>query len=296
MFTELRLPDHVLAMPLRIEDYGLIGDTRTAALVGRDGSIDWLCLPHFDSGACFAALLGQPRHGRWLIAPDSPARGVRRRYRPETLILETEFEVDGGAVRLIDFMTPWRGEPDLIRIVEGVRGEVRMEMELAIRFDYGSIVPWVRKMDGHLRAIAGPDALSLWTMVPYYGKDLTTRADFVVREGERVSFLLMWHPSHTTSPQPFDVVQALEQTERWWREWCSRCAYDGPYREQVQRSLITLKTLTYAPTGGIVAAPTTSLPEKIGGVRNWDYRYCWLRDATYTLYALTRVTVAHLNC
>jgi GH15 family glucan-1,4-alpha-glucosidase len=273
-------------MPLRIEDYGLIGDTRTAALVGRNGSIDWLCLPHFDSAACFAALLGQPRHGRWLIAPASPAHGVRRRYRPETLILETEFEVDGGAVRLIDFMTPWQGEPDLTRIVEGIRGEVRMEMELIIRFDYGSIVPWVRKMDGHLRAIAGPDALSLWTMVPCYGKDLTTRADFVVREGERMSFLLMWHPSHTTSPQPFDVVQAMEQTERWWREWCSRCAYDGPYREQVQRSLITLKALTYAPTGGIVAAPTTSLPERIGGVRNWDYRYCWLRDATYTLYAL----------
>jgi GH15 family glucan-1,4-alpha-glucosidase len=273
-------------MPLRIEDYGLIGDTRTAALVGRDGSIDWLCLPHFDSGACFAALLGQPRHGRWLIAPDSPARGVRRRYRPETLILETEFEVDGGAVRLIDFMTPWQGEPDLIRIVEGIRGEVRMEMELAIRFDYGSIVPWVRKMDGHLRAIAGPDALSLWTRVPCYGKDLTTRADFVVREDEWVSFLLMWHPSHTTSPQTFDVIHALQETERWWREWCARCAYEGPYREQVRRSLITLKALTYAPTGGIVAAPTTSLPEGIGGVRNWDYRYCWLRDATYTLYAL----------
>jgi GH15 family glucan-1,4-alpha-glucosidase len=273
-------------MPLRIEDYGLIGDTRTAALVGRDGSIDWLCLPHFDSGACFAALLGESRHGRWLIGPSSPSHTGRRRYRPNTLILETEFEVDGAAVRLIDFMTPRPGEPDLIRIVEGVRGEVRMEMELIIRFDYGSIVPWVRKMDGHLRAVAGPDALSLWTAVPTYGKDLTTRADFVVREGERVSFLLMWHPSQTSSPRPFDAVHAMEETERWWQEWCSRCAYEGPYREQMQRSLITLKALTYAPTGGIVAAPTTSLPEKIGGVRNWDYRYCWLRDATYSLYAL----------
>jgi GH15 family glucan-1,4-alpha-glucosidase len=273
-------------MPLRIEDYALIGDTRTAALVGRDGSIDWLCLPHFDSEACFAALLGQSRHGRWLIAPASPMRTTRRRYRPETLILETEFAVDGGAVRLIDFMTPWQGEPDLVRIVEGVRGEVRMEMELIIRFDFGSIVPWMRKMDGHLRAIAGPNALSLWTAVPTYGKDLTTQADFVVREGERVPFLMMWHRSHTPSPTPFDAVHAMEETERWWREWCSRCAYEGPYREQVQRSLITLKALTYAPTGGIVAAPTTSLPERIGGVRNWDYRYCWLRDATYTLYAL----------
>jgi GH15 family glucan-1,4-alpha-glucosidase len=273
-------------MPLRIEDYGLIGDTRTAALVGRNGSIDWLCLPHFNSGACFAALLGEPRHGRWQIEPASPNGAVRRRYRPGTLILETEFENDEGCVRLLDFMTPRQGEPDLIRIVEGVRGNVRMQLELIIRFDYGSIVPWVRKMEGHLRAIAGPDALSLWTTVPTYGKDLTTRADFFVREGDRTSFLLMWHPSHTASPEPFDTSVALDQTERWWREWSARCTYEGPWREQVQRSLITLKALTYEPTGGIVAAPTTSLPERIGGVRNWDYRYCWLRDATYTLYAL----------
>ena len=271
-------------MPL--EDYGLIGDTRTAALVSRHGSIDWLCLPHFDSGACFAALVGESRHGCWLITPASPVPAVRRRYRAETLILETEFENADGAVRLIDFMTPWHGEPDLIRIVEGVREDMRMQMELIIRFDYGSIVPWVRNMEGHLRAIAGPDALSLWTTVPTYGKDLTTRADFVVREGERVSFLMMWHPSHTPSPEPFDTSVALDETERWWRQWCGRCAYKGPWREQVLRSLITLKALTYAPTGGIVAAPTTSLPEKIGGVRNWDYRYCWLRDATFTLYAL----------
>jgi GH15 family glucan-1,4-alpha-glucosidase len=273
-------------MSLRIEDYGLIGDTRTAALVGANGSIDWLCLPHFDSGACFAAMLGQPRHGRWLLAPALRPRTVQRRYRPATLILETEFETDDGAVRLVDFMTPWRSEADLVRIVEGIRGHVQMQMELIIRFDYGSIVPWVRQMDGHLRAVAGPDALSLWTAVPTYGKDLTTCADFGVQEGERVSFLVMWHPSDTTSPEPLNPVDALDVTEHWWRDWCGRCTYDGPWREQVERSLITIKALTYSPTGGIVAAPTTSLPEKVGGVRNWDYRFCWLRDATYSLYAL----------
>jgi len=273
-------------MPLPLEDYGLIGDTQTAALVGRNGSIDWLCLPHFDSGACFAALLGRPENGRWLIAPRDEVGSTQRRYRPGTLILETDFLTGSGAVRVIDFMTPRRGEPDLIRVVEGLRGEVSMRMELTIRFDYGSIVPWVRKMDGHIRAIAGPDALSLWTQVPTHGKDLTTQAEFVVRPGERVSFLLMWHPSHTSSPPAFDVNQALEDTESWWREWSSRCTYEGPWREQVLRSLLTLKALTFAPTGGIVAAPTTSLPESLGGVRNWDYRFCWLRDATYTLYAL----------
>jgi GH15 family glucan-1,4-alpha-glucosidase len=273
-------------MALRIEDYGLIGDTQTAALVGCDGSIDWLCLPSFDSGACFAALLGNSQHGRWLIAPVPDATSTRRRYRPDTLILETEFDTDEGTVRLVDFMTPRGSEPDLIRIVEGVHGQVAMQMELIIRFDYGSIVPWVRRIDDHLRAIAGPDALSLWTPVPTYGKDLTTRAEFIVREGERVPFLLMWHPSHAASPPPFDVEQALEDTTRWWEQWVTRCTYEGPWREQVVRSLITLKALTYAPTGGIVAAPTTSLPEQIGGVRNWDYRYCWLRDATFTLYAL----------
>jgi GH15 family glucan-1,4-alpha-glucosidase len=273
-------------MPLRIEDYGLIGDTQTAALVGRDGSIDWLCLPQFDAGACFAALLGDPRHGRWLLRPAVNVAATRRRYRPQTLILETEFDIDGGTVRLIDFMTPRHGEPDLIRIVEGVRGTVPMQMEMIVRFDYGSIVPWMRRMDGHLRAIAGPDALSLWTTVETYGKDLTTRAEFTVREGERVPFLLMWHPSHLTSPEPLDCNHALDDTQRWWDEWCSHCSYSGRWRDDVMRSLITLKALTFAPTGGIVAAPTTSLPEKIGGVRNWDYRYCWLRDATYTLYAL----------
>ena len=273
-------------MPLRIEDYGLIGDTQTAALVGRDGSIDWLCLPHFDSGACFAALLGAPEHGRWLIRPDTEVRTTTRRYRPNTLILETDFATDGGAVRVIDFMTPRDGEPDLIRIVEGLRGEVRMHMELIIRFDYGSIVPWVRRMDGHIRAIGGPDALSLWTDVATEGRGLTTQAEFTVRAGERVPFVLMWHPSHASSPSPVDPMHELDDTMDWWKTWCGRCAYQGPWRDEVIRSLITLKALTFEPTGGMVAAPTTSLPERTGGVRNWDYRFCWLRDATYTLYAL----------
>jgi GH15 family glucan-1,4-alpha-glucosidase len=273
-------------MPQRIEDYGLIGDTQTAALVGRDGSIDWLCLPHFDAGACFAALLGQPRHGRWLIHPFGDVRATARRYRPETLILETDFKTDSGRVRLIDFMTPRSGEPDLIRIVEGLDGDVHMQMELVIRFDYGSVVPWVRQMDGHISAVAGPDALALWTDVPTRGKDLTTQAEFVVRAGERVPFLLMWHPSNAPAPAPLDTTQALDDTHKWWTDWCQRCTYHGAWREQVLRSLITLKALTFAPTGGIVSAPTTSLPECIGGVRNWDYRFCWLRDATYTLYAL----------
>ncbi len=273
-------------MPLRIEDYGLIGDTQTAALVGRDGSIDWLCLPHFDSGACFAALLGSPEHGRWLIRPDTNVLATTRQYRPNTLILETDFATDAGDVRVIDFMTPRDGEPDLIRIVEGLRGEVRMHLELVIRFDYGSIVPWVRKIDGHIRAIGGPDALSLWTDVATEGRGLTTQAEFTVRAGERVPFVLMWHPSHAPSPTPVDPMQSLKDTAGWWTTWCDRCAYKGPWHEHVTRSLITLKALTFAPTGGIVAAPTTSLPECIGGVRNWDYRFCWLRDATYSLYAL----------
>jgi GH15 family glucan-1,4-alpha-glucosidase len=273
-------------MTQRIEDYGLIGDTHTAALVGRDGSIDWLCLPRFDSGACFAALLGDAGNGRWLLTPAAPVRSASRRYRPDTLILETDLETTDGAVRLIDFMTPRRDEPDLIRIVQGLRGSVAMTMELVIRFDYGNIVPWVRKLDGALWAIAGPDALTLSTPVPTYGRELTTRADFVVKEGESVPFVLMWHPSHAPSPQAPDARSALDDTEQWWQEWSAQCTYHGPWREQVVRSSIALKALTYAPTGGIVAAPTMSLPEQLGGVRNWDYRYCWLRDATYTLYAL----------
>jgi GH15 family glucan-1,4-alpha-glucosidase len=269
-----------------IEDYGLIGDTHTAALVGRDGSIDWLCLPRFDSGACFAALLGDPDNGRWQIRPSSPVRSMSRRYRPETLVLESDFETTDGVIRVIDFMTPRRDEPDLVRIVQGVRGTVAVTMELIIRFDYGRVVPWVRNIDGRLRAIAGPDALTLAATVPTFGRGLTTCADFTVDEGQSVSFVLMWHPSEQASPDTPDPMQALTDTDAWWRDWSSHCTYEGRWRDQVVRSSITLKALTYAPTGGIVASPTTSLPEQLGGVRNWDYRYCWLRDATYTLYAL----------
>jgi GH15 family glucan-1,4-alpha-glucosidase len=289
-------------MPSRIEDYGVIGDTQTAVLVGRNGSIDWLCLPWFGSGACFAALLGGPEHGRWLIAPacpgpsrepsPEPSRGTaevtasRRHYAGSSMILETEFETPTGAVRLIDFMPVRREEPDLVRIVEGIRGEVAMQMELVVRFDYGSIVPWVRKIDGVVQAIGGPDALALSTPVDTHGADNTTRADFVVRAGDRIPFVLTWFPSHQPAPAPIDPFHALDDTRQWWQDWCAKCTYDGPWRDAVLRSLITLKGLTFAPTGGIVAAATTSLPERIGGVRNWDYRYCWIRDATFTLYAL----------
>ncbi len=271
---------------MRIEDYALIGDCQTAALVGRDGSIDWLCFPRFDSGACFAALLGNADHGRWRIAPEQPVLSVRRRYRDGTLVLETEFETDAGTVALIDFM-PLRGNaPDVVRIVEGRRGEVRMAMELVMRFDYGSVVPWVRRTSTGLHAVAGPDALSFDTAIEIVNEDLTTTARFTVAAGERVPFVLTWHASHLRPPPCPDPLHSLDATEHWWRSWSRRCTYEGRWREQVLRSLITLKALTYAPTGGIVAAPTTSLPEHIGGVRNWDYRYCWLRDATLSLYAL----------
>src|SRR6476659_9005715 len=276
-------PEDVTAM--RIEEYGLIGDTQTAALVGFDGSIDWLCLPRFDSPACFAALLGDRSHGRWLIAPVDETRSRARRYRNHSLVLETDFTTDTGTVRVIDCMPPRQREPDLVRIVEGIDGEGRMQMELVIRFDYGSIVPWVRKENGALRAIGGPDALSLWTPVETRGVDLTTRAEFTVKKGERVPFVIVWHPSHEM-PEGIEPFAALDDTCAWWKEWSDRCAYDGKWRDEVMQSLIVLKALTFAPTGGIVAAPTTSLPEAIGGVRNWDYRYCWLRDATFTLYAL----------
>jgi GH15 family glucan-1,4-alpha-glucosidase len=273
-------------MALPIEDYALIGDTHTAALVGRDGSIDWLCLPRFDSSACFAALLGDAANGRWQIAPASPVRASSRRYRPDTLILETDFETSDGAVRIVDFMTPREDEPDLVRIVQGLHGSVAMQMELIIRFDYGRTVPWVRTIDGRLNAIAGPDALTLDTQVPTYGRELTTRADFTVHAGESAGFVLMWHESHQPSPPFMNPHEALDSTDTWWREWSSRCTYQGPWREEIVRSSITLKALTYQPTGGMVAAPTMALPEQLGGTRNWDYRYCWLRDATYTLYAL----------
>jgi GH15 family glucan-1,4-alpha-glucosidase len=273
-------------MPSPIEDYALIGDTITAGLVSRDGSLDWLCLPRFDSGACFAALLGTPEHGRWLIAPKSGIRRTHRRYQPGTLILETEYETDEGTVTVLDFM-PSRGrEADVVRIVVGGRGQVRMRMELIIRFDYGSIVPWVRRSDGVLRAVAGPDAVVLRTKVPTHGENFKTLSEFTVASGQRIPFVLGWHASHDPEAAPFDPEAALAETQQWWSEWSSQCTYDGHWREAVVRSLITLKALTYAPTGGIVAAATTSLPELIGGVRNWDYRSCWVRDATFTLYAL----------
>jgi GH15 family glucan-1,4-alpha-glucosidase len=270
----------------RIEDYALIGDTQTAALVGRDGSIDWLCLPRFDSGACFAALLGTPEHGRWQIAPAEPVRRVTRRYRDQTLVLETTFETDSGAVRLLDCMPPRGRAPDVLRLVEGVRGRVPMHMSLVIRFDYGSIVPWVRSGEGALHAVAGPDALVLRTPVKTRGEDLSTVADFEIHAGQRIPFVLTWYPSYEDPPKALVAEADLESTESWWREWSSQCTYHGLWQDAVSRSLLVLKALTYGPTGGIVAAPTTSLPEWIGGTRNWDYRYCWLRDATLTLQAL----------
>jgi GH15 family glucan-1,4-alpha-glucosidase len=274
-------------MPSRIEDYALIGDMKTAALVGRDGSIDWLCLPRFDSGACFAALLGGPEHGRWQLAPGTPPRAVRRAYREQTAVLQTELEVEsGGVVRVIDFMPPGQPHSSVIRIVEGVRGRVPMRMELVVRFDYGSIVPWVRRRRGGFTATAGPDALVFQAGVPFHSQDFRTVAEFTVSAGERVSFAITHFPSHRSAPPIPDAEAALDETERWWRTWAGRCQYDGEWRDAVMRSLITLKMLTYAPTGGIIAAPTTSLPEQPGGVRNWDYRYCWLRDAAFTLYAL----------
>jgi len=273
-------------MPSLIEDYAMIGDCHTAALVGRDGSIDWLCFPRFDSGACFAALLGGQENGRWLLSPASKIQRIRRRYREETLVLETDYETEEGAVTLIDCMPPRSEEPDLVRMVVGRRGRVRMRMQLIIRFDYGSIVPWVRRIDRGIRAVAGPDTLVLHAPVALRGEDFTTTAEFTVSEGEQIPFVLLWHPSHEPTPAPIDAKETITQTEQWWKEWSNRCSYRGSWREAVVRSLITLKALTYAPTGGIVAAPTTSLPEQLGGVRNWDYRYCWIRDATFTLYAL----------
>jgi GH15 family glucan-1,4-alpha-glucosidase len=275
-------------MTMRIEDYALIGNLRTAALVGRDGSVDWLCLPRFDSDACFAALLGDEQHGRWLIAPVGGVRRVTRRYRPGTLVLETEVETDDGAVRLVDCMPPGDGTEGLVRVVEGVRGSVSMRMDLVIRFDYGSTVPWVTSDLGALSAMAGPNALRLWTPVELHGEGLTTVAEFTVREGERVPFVLDWHPSHLRVADPVDAFHAVARTQHFWEEWSARCSYHGGWQEPVLTSLLALKGLTYAPTGGIVAAPTASLPEAIGGVRNWDYRFCWVRDAVLTLGAFMR--------
>ena len=273
-------------MTARIEDYALLGDCQTAALVSRDGSIDWLCLPRFDSASCFTALLGTPEHGRWLLAPVGEIRATRRRYRDGTLVLETDYETESGAVTVVDCMPVRDTKPDLVRIVVGRRGQVRMRTEIVIRFDYGSIVPWVRRQKDGIVATAGPDSLRFRTEVELHGENLKTVGEFTVSEGQRVPFVMTWHPSFEPEPEPIDPEKAVNDTESWWQEWSSRCSYQGEWREQVVRSLITLKALTFAPTGGSVAAATPSLPEWIGGVRNWDYRYCWVRDATFTLYAL----------
>jgi GH15 family glucan-1,4-alpha-glucosidase len=273
-------------VPSRIEQYAMVGDTQTAALIGDDGSVDWMCAPRFDSGACFAALLGDENYGHWLLAPAAGGRATRRRYRDHTLVLETEFETPEGAVRIIDFMPIRDQTVDVVRIVEGLRGEVPMQMHLTIRFDYGHTIPWVRNIGGALVAVAGPDALVLRAPVETRGVGHSTVADFTVRAGQRVPFSLAWYPSHRDVPRPRNTAWSLSRTESWWHNWSKKWTYDGDYPEAVQRSVITLKALTYAPTGGIVAAPTTSLPEWIGGVRNWDYRFCWLRDATFTLLSL----------
>lgn len=273
-------------LPGRIEDYALIGDCETAALVSRDGSIDWLCWPAFDSEACFAALLGDASHGRWRIAPTDDAR-LARRYRGETLVLETRFETADGAVTLIDFMPPRGAASDVVRLVRGECGRVAIHMELIIRFGFGANIPWVRRTEaGELLAIAGPDMAVLRTPVQTHGENMTTVADFIIEAGETIPFVLSYGASHLDIPAPIDVDQALRDTESFWTDWAGRCTYQGPWRDVVVRSLVTLKALTYAPSGGIVAAPTTSLPEKLGGSRNWDYRFCWLRDATFTLLAL----------
>jgi GH15 family glucan-1,4-alpha-glucosidase len=272
-------------MALRIEDYALIGDCRTAALVGRDGSIDWLCWPRFDSPACFAALLGTAANGRWLIAPKEPAIAVMRRYRPGTLVLETEFETATGSAALVDFMCP-DGGGHVARIVMGRAGRVDFATELVMRFNYGATVPWVNRLDdGTINAVAGPERMVLRTPAPMHGADLKTVGEFTVEAGESVPFVLSGGPSFESPPPAIDALDALKRTETFWRHWIGRCPEVGPWSEAVKRSLITLKALTYAPSGGIVAAVTTSLPEHLGGVRNWDYRYCWLRDATYTLLA-----------
>jgi GH15 family glucan-1,4-alpha-glucosidase len=273
-----------------IADYALVGDTSTAALVGRDGSIDWLCVPRFDSAACFAALLGDRSNGRWIICPRRGASGapprVSRTYRGHTLILETAFQTPDGRALLTDFMIPEANTRRIVRIVRGLSGRVAMETELIVRFDYGWRIPWVRRLGRTLRFVAGPDALRLDFSVEMAPRDFTHAGEFEVTQGQTVAFVLSCHPSYERAPAAIDPLAALRRTEQWWNDWSQRCTYTGEWREAVLRSLIVLKALTYHPSGGIVAAPTTSLPEALGGVRNWDYRYCWLRDATYCLYAL----------
>jgi GH15 family glucan-1,4-alpha-glucosidase len=273
-------------MPQRIEDYALLGDTQTAALVARNGCIDWLCLPRFDSDACFAALLGTEQNGLWRIFPRGEIRSVKRRYLPGTLVLETEITTQDGAVRLIDLMPPREETPDLVRIVEGVRGRVPVDFLLRIRFGYGRIRPWLRHVEGDWVAVAGPDLLALRAGVPVESQDADLLASFTIEEGDRVPFVLTWSPSNVSRPQPVDAFHELVQAAAWWQDWVSKCRYRGQWDDSVKESLVVLKALTYLPTGGIVAAATTSLPEEIGGVRNWDYRYCWLRDAAFTLRAL----------
>jgi GH15 family glucan-1,4-alpha-glucosidase len=274
-------------MPLHIEDYALIGDCETAALVGRDGSIDWLCWPRFDSDACFSALLGTPDHGRWLIAAKDATAQITRRYQPNTMILETRFESAEGAATLIDFMPGHQTGSSIVRLVIGERGRFTLRTELVIRFGYGATVPWMTKLDdGTRRAIAGPDMVLLRTTAPLRGEDFKTVGEFTVGPGETVPFTLTYTPSHLPAPAAENPLDQLRATQHFWRDWTAKSRASGPWADTVNRSLITLKTLTYAPTGGMVAAPTTSLPENIGGSRNWDYRFCWLRDATLTLLAL----------
>ncbi len=270
-----------------IEDYAMIGDTETAALVGRDGSIDWLCLPRFDSGSCFAKLLGEKEHGRWQITPDQPVTSNIRRYRSRSMVLETEITTDTGVVRVIDFMPPRHHHPRVVRLVQGVKGDVQMRTELIMRFEYGLDVPWVRRTDRGLVAVAGPNALVLDTPVELKGVEMRHEGTFKVSAGDETSFVLGWYKSHEDPPFVLDTARALEETVKFWGDWCADVLpVHGEWSELALRSLVTLKGLTYGPTGGIVAAATTSLPESLGGVRNWDYRYCWVRDATFTLEAL----------
>ncbi len=283
-----RSPETPEIIERRIEDYALIGDLHTAALVARNGSIDWCCLPRFDSDACLAAILGTAEHGHWRLSPQAKARRTSRGYRTDTLVLESTVVTGSGSVRVIDFMPPRREQTHIVRIVEGLKGRASMRSELLVRPDFGRIVPWVREIDERtVLAIAGPDAVSLRATVPLKRTDGTSiAADFTVSEGDRVSFTLAWFPSHEPLPEELDPWEALAETEDYWREWAGLCTHHGIYRDEVLRSLVVLKALTYAPTGGIAAAATTSLPELIGGSRNWDYRFCWLRDATQTLLAM----------
>ena len=271
---------------MHLEDYALVGDTRTAALVGIDGSVDWLCWPHFDSDACFVSLLGDESHGRWRVAPSGLVTNVRREYRPDTLVLETTFTTASGEVRIVDAMDPGTDSPHFARVVECTRGSVEMTMDLALRPDFGRVIPWVWSEGEDLHSVSGPNRFRLTTPIPTVGEDLRTTASFEVREGDVVPFVLEWMPGHADPGEHLEALDLVASATQWWHEWASRCTLQGWARDTAIRSLITLKALTFSPTGGIVAAPTTSLPEDLGGVRNWDYRFCWLRDATFTLYSL----------